>query len=806
MGPEAGGGRPITDRVTLLADIAGIVSRSHDLNETLRNVVDLVAKRLDADVCSVYLSDPEASSTLVLRATKGLEQSAVDRVRLGLGEGLVGLVAESGEPLALDRAQEHPGFRYFPETGEERYESLLAAPLVVRGLPLGVLVVQTVGERHFGSHDVAMLQSCAQMIAPLVLNATLLELVAAPDDERKRFVDELARAGLSLAKVGGPPRSERNHELRGIPASTGITIGPVYLLESPLDLSNIDYTPNADADRERADLHRAVSEARRELDDLIDDMGQQFGPEFSAVFHTHIQILEDKGFLTRIEQRVDEAVNAVEAVREVVDEYKALFGRIEDPYFRERGVDVEDVGRRLVAKLLGVRHHNIPLSPGAVVVTDLLLPAHFAMLETDKVGAIVAEHGGATSHSAIFARTLEIPAVTGASEVVALARPGELAIVDGTYGRVYLAPDERKLQEYRERQQQFEILVAHLDALRARPSETRDGKPIRLTANVGLLADLRLCEWHGVQGVGLFRTELLALAHRGIPEEEEQRKVYTQAAAAMAPHPVTIRTLDLGGDKPMPGIGFDHEDNPQLGCRSIRLSLRDEDSLRAQLRAIARANESGNIRCLLPMISSLDELRRVRAMLGEIEEELGSGREVPLPHLPVGVMIEVPSAALIADALAAECDFFSIGTNDLTQYVLAVDRGNEAIGHLYRQLHPAVLRLIDHSARAASRAGIPVSVCGEMASTNPLAAPFLIGLGIGELSGSPRNVPVVKEIIRALDSADLEADARAALAAGTAAEVELIGAARLEAAGLMEHPDIGPWVTSNVERVRARSR
>jgi phosphoenolpyruvate-protein phosphotransferase len=579
----------------------------------------------------------------------------------------------------------------------------------------------------------------------------------------------------------------------------------VYLLESPSDLSHIDYTPSDDHRSEHADLQRAVAEARRELDDLIEDMGRQFGPEFSAVFHTHIQILEDKGFLSRIERRVEETVNAVEAVRDVVDEYKALFGRIEDPYFRERGVDVEDVGRRVVAKLLGVRHHNIPLSQGAVVVTDMILPAHFAMLETDKVGAIVAEHGGATSHGAIFARTLEIPAVTGVRDVFELARPGELAIVDGTKGRVYLSPDERLLEEYREARQQFQIMVGHLDALRERPSETRDGRPIRLTANVGLLADLELCERHGVEGVGLFRTELLALAHRGIPKEEEQRKVYAQAAAAMAPHPVTIRTLDLGGDKPMPGIGFENEENPQLGCRSIRLSLRDEESLRVQLRAILRANEAGNIRCLLPMISSLDELRRVKTILGEIVEEVERESAAPTLALPLGVMIEVPSAALIADALAAECDFFSIGTNDLTQYTLAVDRGNEAISHLYRQLHPAVLKLIHKSARAAAQAGIPVSVCGEMASM-ALAAPLLVGMGIGELSGSPRAVPIVKEIIRAVDSADLESDARAALAAGTFGEVELIAADRLEAAGLLEHPDLSPWLNDIVTRVRERSR
>jgi phosphotransferase system enzyme I (PtsP) len=775
------------------------VSRSHDLAETLRNVVDRVAKRLDADVCSIYLSDPERR-TLTLRATKGLAPESVGRVQLAVGEGLVGLVAGSGQPLAVERAQEHPSFRYFPETGEDRFVSLLATPLVVRDTTIGVLVVQTVAPRSFGPHDVELLQTCGQLIAPVVFNATLLDLVSGSDEERLRYVEDLARAGVSVVGLG-PGRAERNVALRGTPTSPGIAIGPVYFLEDPLDLARVEYQPSGDAAQERSDLLRAVAEARRELDDVIEEVGDNFGPEFASVFNTHVQILEDHGFVTRLERAVEESENALLAIRQVVDDYRALFARIEDDYFRERGVDVEDVGRRVMAKLLGVRHHNVPLAPGAVVITSLILPQHFTMLELEKVAAIVAEHGGATSHGAIFARTLEIPAVTGVQEGMRLARPGETAIVDGTSGRVYLSPDQALLAEYRRAQQRFEIAVEHLDALRHRSSETRDGRRVVLSANVGLLADLRLVERHGAEAVGLFRTELLALAHRGIPPEEEQEKLYERVARALAPRPVTIRTLDLGGDKALANVGIAGEENPQLGCRSVRLTLRHRDMMRAQLRAILRASAAGNVRLLIPMISSLDELREVRRLLYDTIDELARRGVAHDPGIPLGVMIEVPSAALIADALARECDFFSIGTNDLTQYTLAVDRGNEAIAHLYRPLHPAVLRLIDSSARAAERAGIPVSVCGEMAAS-PLAVPLLVGLGIGELSSTPRSVPVVKEIVRALDSAEVAEDARRALEAGTVAGVEAIACDRLEAAGLMQHPDIGAWIAEIVQRAR----
>jgi phosphotransferase system enzyme I (PtsP) len=783
--------------------VAGIVSRSHDLTETLGNVVDRVAKRLDADVCSIYLADPERR-TLTLRATKGLAPESVGRVCMAVGEGLVGLVAEQGRPLAVEHAHDHPNFRFFPETGEDRFASLLATPLVVRDATIGVLVVQTVTARRFGTNDVQLLQTCGQLIAPVVLNATLLDLVAGSDQARAAFVDRLAESGVPIAGEA-PMRTERNVELRGTAASPGIAIGPVYLLEDPLDLERVEYQPSEDLEQERADLQRSVAEARRELDDVIEEVGENFGPEFSAVFNTHVQILEDHGFLSRLDRAVGASRNALSAIRRVVDEYRALFARIEDDYFRDRSVDVEDVGRRVMAKLLGVRHHNVPLAPGAVVVTSIILPQHFTQLEMDKVGAIVAEHGGATSHGAIFARTLELPALTGVEGALKTARPGETAIVDGASGRLYLAPDEALLAEYRRAQQRFEIAVEHLDALRHRPSETRDGRRVLLSANVGLLADLRLVDRHGADGIGLFRTELLALAHRGVPPEEEQEKLYERVARALAPRPVTIRTLDLGGDKAMPNLGVADEENPQLGCRSVRLTLRHGDIMRAQLRAILRASAAGNVRLLLPMISSIDELREVRRMVYDTIDELSRCGVSHDPRLPLGVMIEVPSAALIADALARECDFFSIGTNDLTQYTLAVDRGNEAIAHLYRPLHPAVLRLIDASARAAGRAGIPVSVCGEMASS-PLAVPLLVGLGINELSGTPRAVPVVKEIVRALDSAAVADDARRALASGTVAEVEAIACDRLEASGLLEHPEIGAWVASTVLRARRSPR
>jgi len=759
----------------------------------LSNVVELVAKRLDADACSLYLTDA-ATDELTLEATIGLYQDSVSQVSLPHGEGLVGLASTTGQPVVTVHAREHDQYKYFPETGEERFESFMAVPMIVRGATIGVLAVQTIETREFDSNEVEMFQTCAQLIAPVVINARLLALVGLTDEDSSGTTAE-REALENLAS----DREERNIEHRGIPTSRGIAIGTIYRLETPLKLERLHYTPNQDPKREVEELMDAIGEARRELDGMREKLGSKFGLDLAAVFQTHIQILEDKGFVAKLRREVLATGNALTALTNVIGTYRKTFERMSDPYFRERVNDIEDVGQRVMESLLGERHHTTPLSEGAIVVASNLLPGMFARLEVEKIAAIVSEHGGPTSHGAIFARTLEVPALTGIPGIQAAVRSGETAIVDGAEGLIILSPDEGLLYEYRRAQKRYTVAIEHLDALRDRPAETRDGRSIRLTANVGLVSDLRLVNQHGADGIGLFRTEMLAFAHRGFPGEEEQTQLYERVAKSMAPRTVTIRTLDLGGDKEMPDVSMRLEDNPQLGCRSIRLSLANQGIFKAQLRAIYRASAAGNIRLMLPMVTSIDELRSAKVLIAEVLDDL---KRAGIPYdenVPLGLMIEVPSAAITADVLARECDFFSIGTNDLTQYTLAVDRGNEHVAHIYDPLHPAVLSLIDASIRAASRANIPISVCGEMAS-NPLAVPLLVGLGIQELSSAPSAVPLVKEIIRELDFGDLEADVRKTQKAGTAAEVHQIGAARLRDAGLLEHPDIGPWLQTLIDK------
>ncbi len=332
---------PIPDRVTLLADVAEIVSRSHDLSETLDNVVDLVAKRLDADACSIYLIEADMRK-LTLSATIGLNREAVGRVQLPIGEGLVGLAAQRRKPVVIERAEEHPQYKYFPETGEERYRSLMAVPLVVRGVTIGVIVIQTREQRAFDPNEVEIFKTCAQLIAPVVINARLLSLVGQSEEETARTSAELALHGVPVAGLIGTSSERGAVELKGMSTSRGIAIGPVYRLENPLDFAQLDYLPNPDVSIEEQDLLHAIQETRRELDDNRDDLGERFGPDFSAVFHTHVQLLEDKGFVAKIREELRGTGNAFEALRNVLNDYRKTFARIEDPYFRDRIMDVED--------------------------------------------------------------------------------------------------------------------------------------------------------------------------------------------------------------------------------------------------------------------------------------------------------------------------------------------------------------------------------------------------------------------------------------------------------------------------------
>ncbi len=559
-----------------------------------------------------------------------------------------------------------------------------------------------------------------------------------------------------------PEHPDGSSLIKGIPAAPGIGIGPTYLLQHATLTVDETFTTAAN---ERARLDEALEQAKVQLTALHDQMKKTAASE-AAIFDAHLEILDDPDLLESVQQRIDGQASVSRAWQASIEERAKALAALSDPLLAARATDIHDVGYRVLRLLVNSKTADVPAWPDqpVVVIGRDLSPSDTAALPRDRVLGFCTAGGGPTAHTAIIARALGIPAIVGAGEAVMTIANGTVVIVDGQAGTIVVEPDEPTLTRAREAQQRFQAKRAADQARSADPAITTDGHQVEIVANIGGVKDAQKANASGAEGVGLLRTEFLFLDRTVAPTEQEQFEVYRDVALALENKPVIIRTLDIGGDKPLPYIQMLHEDNPFLGVRGIRLCLERPQLLREQLRAILKASEFGRLRIMFPMVADLSEVRAARAMIDEIRAELY------LPPIEVGIMIEVPAAALMADAFAPEVDFFSIGTNDLTQYTLAMDRMHPTLATKSDGLHPAVLRLIAKTVEAAHAAGKWVGICGELGA-DPHAVPILVGLGVDELSVSMPAIPSVKAQVRALNYADAQQLAQAALKCRTAAEV-----------------------------------
>lgn len=544
--------------------------------------------------------------------------------------------------------------------------------------------------------------------------------------------------------------------LKGIQASPGIAIAPVYLHdpeEFPVEQRRID---PSDILAEKARLQEAIKAVSEDFAATRAHVEDILGKEHAQIFDAHLLMLQDPMLLELTYPHI-EKYNAEYAFWTTFQNLRRQFEAFQDDYLRERGADLLGIAKRVLAKLGNWEKAGLDRLPDkAIVVARDLMPDDMAHLQPDRVLGLVTEVGGPTSHAIILARGLEIPAVVSVADALSDVRIGDMAIVDGRRGHFILNPDDKTLAQYRGLAERLRKRKAGWVDSRDLPAQTEDGVRVALQANVELSSEVHSAMDYGAEGVGLYRTEYLYISSDSLPDEASQVAAYSQMARRIAPHPLVIRTLDLGGDKMSHVLNTQTEMNPFLGLRSIRLTLRHRDLFKIQLRAILKASTVGNVKLMLPLISGIDELREALAVLNDVREEL-TREGVPFDlQCPVGVMIEVPSAALIADQLAREVDFFSIGTNDLIQYTLAVDRGNDLVAYLFEPFHPAVLRLIKGVVDAAHAQNIPVTVCGEMAG-DPHSGLLLVGMGVDKLSMTPSALPEVKRAIRTTSFNQLQA-------------------------------------------------
>ncbi len=698
------------------------VSAAKDLQSVLNIIVAQVKSCMQTEVCSAYLRDKTGG--YVLGATKGLNQSAVGKVRLLPDEGLVGRVVVREEPLNLEEAHLHPNYLYFPETGEERYGAFLGVPIIHHRKVLGVLVVQQVEKRRFDEGDEAFLVTLSAQLAGIIAHA---------------------EATGAMVRLG---EETREAKFSGVSGAPGVAAGRAVVITPKADLNAVPYAECEDIEAELEFFHSCVKYVRRDIRLINRKLRSRINREEQALFDAYAAMLDDASLGGEVAERIRKGVAAAYAWSEVIREHERTFSSMSDAYLRERATDLRDLGQRVLSYLQDSAEHSRTYPDNAILVGEELSASMLGEIPREKLRGLVSVQGSSNSHVAILARAMDIPAVVGAADLPYVELDSRPMIVDGYHSLVFSDPSPDTNKYYREIIEEERELVKGLEALKDLPCETLDHHRVPLWVNTGLMADVHRSLERGAEGVGLYRTEVPFFLHDRFPTEEEQRQIYREQLQAFAPHPVTMRSLDIGGDKSLPYFPIE-EANPFLGWRGIRVTLDHPEIFLAQVRAMLKASEGlDNLRILLPMISAISELEAAKALIyrayDEIREE---GFDIVMP--PIGVMIEVPAAVYQARELAARVDFLSVGSNDLTQYLLAVDRNNTRVADLYNAFHPAVLQALQQVVVAGHSEGVSVGICGELAG-DPGAAILLMAMGFDVLSMNGASLPKVKAVVRSI--------------------------------------------------------
>ncbi len=747
--------------LTTLRKIVQEMTSYSQFSDAVQSLVAAVKEAMDTDVCSIFLLNKNRIE-YDLAATDGLNVAQVGEVRLRTDQGLVGFVGRRAEPINLEQANQHPEFHFLPDSGEEAFNSFLGVPIIHQRKTLGVLVVQQTQSRKFDEAEESFLVTLAAQLATVIAHA-----------------EAVGDFGVQQT----PFQSKEDNCFVGVPGAPGVAIGQAVVMHP---IANLDAVPERDAEDVTLELlllDRAIEAVRGDITNIIEEFSASLPKQELALFDAYLHMLDDNALSGDIRAQIQRGQWAQGALKKVIREHVGRFELMEDPYLRERGADVKDLGLRVLAYLQDIRDKKIHFPKNTILVGEEVTPAMLANIPADRLSAIVSIKGSGSSHLAILARAMDIPAVMGAIDLPAYDLEGETLVVDGDYGEVFTRPSAKRLILSKELIEQERIFDEELTDLKELPCITQDGWRVQLWVNIGLSGDITRSLDRGAEGIGLFRTEIPFMSQDRFPTEAEQTGLYREHMEAFEPRPVTMRTLDIGGDKSLTYFPI-KEENPFLGWRGIRVTLDHPEIFLVQVRAMLKANAGlmGELRIMLPMISSVNELLEAKELISQAHQEvMEEGVKVKAPQ--IGVMIEVPAAVYQARLLAKESDFLAVGSNDLTQYMLAVDRNNPRVAGLYQDVHPAVIMALREVARAAHTEQTGIGICGELAGT-PVGAVLLMAMGYHVLSMNATHLPKVKWVIRNIKRSDARRMLARVLRMNTAEEINAFMHKQLEEKGL----------------------
>ncbi|RUO75822.1 phosphoenolpyruvate--protein phosphotransferase [Idiomarina seosinensis] len=744
-----------------LQRIVETVNKSPDFKLALHTMVGQVREALGTDSCSVFIADDDTHQ-FVMTASDGLSAAQGEQVRVDFGEGIISLAAQREEPLNIADASRHPANKKLTETNESEYRGLLAAPIIHRRKVLGIIVVHQSEARSFTREEEAFVVTLAAQLAVVIAHASSKGLLA---NENSPWI----------------------HSLQGLPGSPGVAIGDAYVSRPEVTLKEISPQRTDKPQHEIRKFRQAVARTRADLKHLSERMLGQVPDDTLAIFDVYQGMLDAASLGNAVESMINDGWRAQTALKHVVEQFIDQFEALDDSYLRERATDVRDIGQRVLLHLQKRQRKARQFPEDGILIADEVTASMLAELPQEKIAGIISLRGSSNSHAAIMARSVGIPAVLGVDDIELHFFAEKQLIVDGYTGEIYINPPPQVREQYQHLAEEEEELKQVVSQHAHLPAETQDGQRVSLHLNLGLDLKQSYLQGLNIDGIGLYRSEIPFMMRDQLPTEDEQVEMYTEVLEQFPDKPVVMRTLDVGGDKPLPYLSL-QEDNPFLGWRGIRLTLDHPEIFLVQVRAMLRASIGrSNLRILLPMVTSVSEVeeasRLIKQAYFEVAEEQGCAVGINLVQPQLGVMIEVPAIIYQLPALASKVDFFSVGSNDLTQYLLAVDRNNRRVANLYDAYHPAVLASLDEIARRCEELGKPVSVCGELAG-DPGGALLLVAMGYRQLSMNSYNIDRVRWILRNVRSSTLQVMLAKALQARHPEQIRKMISNKMESIGL----------------------